>query len=112
MREVHLGELEELVLLSILSENNQAHGVAIQEKLKSDVNKRLSRGSLHTVLTRLEKKGYLVSERGAPTPTRGGKSKKLYAVTSSGQNALSAVKEMRDKYYQVIPMFKLIAHNA
>ena len=106
MKETYLGELEELVLLTILSEDNKTHGVIIQEKLKEDLNRRTSRGSLHTLLSRLEAKNYLVSELGDPSPTRGGKSKKLFSVTSAGKEALSIAKSMRDRYYKVIPIFK------
>ncbi len=106
MKETYLGELEELILLAILSEENKAHGVAIQEKLMTDLNRKISRGSLHTVLSRLEAKSYLVSSKGDPTPERGGKSKKLFSVTSSGMSALSYAKMMRDQYYKVIPIFK------
>lgn len=106
MKETYLGELEELVLLTILSEENKAHGVIIQEKLREDLKRRVSRGSLHTLLTRLENKGYLIYEMGDPSPNRGGKSKKEYSVTSAGQQALSLAKSMRDRYYKVIPIFK------
>ena len=106
MKETQLGELEELILLAILSEGNKAHGLAIQEKLLLDINRKISRGSLHTVLARLEEKAYLTSAKSDPTPTRGGKSKRVYSVSNAGMGALSYAKTIRDRYYKTIPVFQ------
>ncbi len=43
---------------------------------------------MYTALARLEKKAYLDSTIGPPTPTRGGKSKRFYSVNELGLQAL------------------------
>ena len=105
MKETYIGELQELILLTIMANDNRAYGVIIQEDLKNSLGRKLSRGSLHTALSRLESKGFLVSELGEPTPERGGKSKKYYSVTSEGKRVIALAKELRERYYRVITEF-------
>ena len=41
-------------------------------------------------LDRLERKGYVTSWLGEPTPERGGKPKRFFRVTAAGRRALEA----------------------
>ena len=82
-----LGELESLILLAILR-LRETYGVPVRDEIEKRTGKRLSRGAVYTVLARLEKKGYLDSTIGPPTPTRGGKSKRFYSVNDRGMDAL------------------------
>ncbi len=82
-----LGELESLILLAILR-LREAYGVPVRDEIEKRTGKRLSRGAVYTALARLEKKGYLDSTIGPPTPTRGGKSKRFYSVNDRGMDAL------------------------
>ncbi len=83
-----LGELETLILLAILGLNGETYGVPIRDEIERRTGKRLTRGAVYTALSRLEKKGYLASTIGPPTPTRGGKAKRLYSVSEVGLQAL------------------------
>ncbi len=82
-----LGELETLILLAILR-LRETYGVPVRDEIEKRTGKRLSRGAVYTALARLEKKGYLDSTIGPPTPTRGGKSKRFYSVNDRGMDAL------------------------
>ena len=82
-----LGELETLILLAILR-LRETYGVPVRAEIEKRTGKRLSRGAVYTALARLEKKGYLDSTIGPPTPTRGGKSKRFYSVNDRGMDAL------------------------
>ncbi len=82
-----LGELETLILLAILR-LEETYGVPVRDEIEKRTGKRLSRGAVYTALARLEKKGYLDSTIGPPTPTRGGKSKRFYSVNDRGMDAL------------------------
>lgn len=94
-----LGELETLILLAILRLGGESYGVPIRDEIEDRTGKRLTRGAVYTSLARLEKKEYLVSTVAPPTPTRGGKSKRLYSVSDVGMEALRAstraVEQMR-----------------
>jgi DNA-binding PadR family transcriptional regulator len=83
-----LGELELLVLLAVLRLGDQAYGAAILEEMGRRTRRPLSRGSIYITLDRLEGKGFLSSERGEPTPVRGGRAKRCFKVKPRGIRAL------------------------
>ncbi len=83
-----LGELETLILLAILRLGGETYGVPVRDAIEERTGKKLTRGAVYTALSRLEKKGYLASTIGPPTPTRGGKAKRLYSVSEVGLQAL------------------------
>lgn len=103
MRGDHLGEFEELILLTIAVLYDDAYGVAIQAELKSRCNRSVTISTVHAALYRLKRKGYVDSRYGDVTPERGGKRKLLFRVTPAGEKALTLSKEMRNGLWQAIP---------
>ena len=103
MKGTYLGEFEELVLLTVAVLYGVAYGIAIIEEMENRLNRKVSIGSLQTVLRRLEKKGYLKSEFGEATQVRGGKRKRFYLITNGGKAALIKSKELRDQLWNKIP---------
>jgi len=95
MKRTHIGEFEEVVLLTVAVLHENAYAIAIIDEMEERLNRTVSIGSLQTVLRRLEKKGYLTSEFGEVTKVRGGKRKKYFQVTNFGRNALKAKKDER-----------------
>ena len=87
-----LGELEQLVLLAVLRLGDEAYAVSIGEELLAEAGVEVARGSIYVTLDRLERKGYLSSRFGDPTPERGGKSKRYFEVT---QTALPLLRSAR-----------------
>ena len=85
-----LGELEQLVMLALLRMDNEGHAPAVAEEIDERAGIALARGSVYVALDRLERKGYLTSRFGEPTAERGGKAKRLFAVTADGRRALAA----------------------
>ncbi len=82
-----LGELETLILLAIL-QLGETYGVPVRDEIENRTGKRLTRGAVYTALARPEKKDYLDSTIGPPTPIRGGKSKRFYSLNDRGMEAL------------------------
>ncbi|MCE7993666.1 MAG: PadR family transcriptional regulator, partial [Roseivirga sp.] len=72
MKGDHLGEFEELTLLTIAVLFDDAYGVAIQKELKSRCNRVVTISTVHAVMYRLKKKGFVDSRYGDITPERGG----------------------------------------
>jgi len=107
MKGTHLGEFEELVLLTIAALVNEAYSVAICDDLEKRTGRSVKLGVVHAVLNRLEEKGLAKSRLGEATNARGGKRKRYYTVTSGGKAALLKAKDMRDQYWSVIPDFAL-----
>lgn len=107
MKGTNLGEFEELVLLTVAVLINDAYSVAICDELEKYSERQVKLGVVHSVLNRLEEKGYVKSRLGEATQMRGGKRKRYYLVTNAGKAALIKAKEMRDQLWSVIPGFGL-----
>lgn len=103
MSKHHLGEFEEIVMLTVAILHGKAYGISIIEEIKERLERNVSIGSLQTVLKRLEDKGYLESELGEATKARGGKRKRYYKVTNLGLEKLKEAKEQRQGLWQAIP---------
>lgn len=107
MKGTYLGEFQEIVLLTILILEDNAYGVTIQQEIKAQVNREISRGALHTALTRLEEKGFIQSTYGGASAIRGGRRKRFYQVSNTGKIALKRAKDLRDKLWRAAPNFSI-----
>ena len=87
-----LGEFEQVVLLAILRLGDDAYAVPIRDEILRCTGRDVSRGSIYITLDRLETKGYLKSRLANPTPERGGRAKRYYALRP---RAVEALKESR-----------------
>jgi PadR family transcriptional regulator PadR len=103
MSQYRLGEFEEIVLLTVAILHEEAYGVAIIEEMEKRLGRKVSIGALQTVLRRLEDKGLLSSAFGEATNIRGGKRKRFFALTKSGQKALNETKDQRMSLWNAIP---------
>lgn len=83
-----LGELEQLVMLAVIRLGSDAYAVAVRDEIHRRTGLDLGRGSAYVTLDRLDRKGYLDSWFGDPTPERGGKAKRFFRVTAAGFRAL------------------------
>jgi len=98
-----LGEFEEIVMLAVGILYKEAYGIAIIDEIESRANRKVSIGSLQTVLRRLEEKGYLSSEFGEATSVRGGKRKRYFSLTALGSRVLRETQERRKDMFKAIP---------
>lgn len=96
----HLGEFEELVLLTIASLGEKAYGVSVQEDIESLTGRSISIGALHSTITRLDEKGFITSRLGDPTQERGGRRKRFFELTHTGKVALHRQKGLRDELWR------------
>ena len=64
MKGTYLGEFQEIVLLTILVLDENAYGVSIQEEIEKRTGREVSRGALHTALTRLDEKDLSIRSLG------------------------------------------------
>ena len=87
-----LGEFEQVVLLSILRLGDDAYAVSVRDEIARCTGREVSRGSIYITLDRLETKGYLKSRLADPTPERGGRAKRYYALRP---RAVEALRECR-----------------
>lgn len=93
-----LAEFEQLVLLAVLRAGRDAYGIPIRDEIAERTGREPTLGAVYKTLARLEEKGLVRSQVGDPTPQRGGRRKRCYAVTASGRaelrHALSALRRM------------------
>ena len=72
-----IGDFEQLILLALVRLGSDAYGVTIRREIEERTGRVISPGALYTALDRLEKRGFVSSRLGDPTPERGGKRKRL-----------------------------------
>ena len=103
MKGAHIGELEELVLLTVGSLYDEAYGVAVMDAIREKAERNMNISAIHAVLRRLEGKGLLKSRMGGSTNERGGRRKRLFTLTKEGKLALDESISLRASLYDRIP---------
>ena len=85
-----LGDFEQLVLLGVLrlEPEDATYGAAIRQEIHARSGRDVSINAVYTTLDRLEGKGLVRSWVGEPTPQRGGRRRKFYALRPKGIAAL------------------------
>jgi DNA-binding PadR family transcriptional regulator len=99
-----LTDLEQLLLLSVLRLGEDAYGAAIQSDLEDNAGRSVSLGSIHVTLARLEERGLSSSKKGEPQGVRGGKARRIHAVTAEGRAALEWSRQMLVRMWQGVPV--------
>jgi DNA-binding PadR family transcriptional regulator len=79
-----LGDFEQLVLMGVLRLGDESYGAAIRQEIHERSGRDVSINAVYTTLERLETKGFLKSWTGDPTPQRGGRRRKYYALRPAG----------------------------
>ena len=97
-----IGELEELVLLAVGSLYDGAYAVRIVNALNEHTTRQFDVTAIHSVLRRLEKKGFVRSEMGGATSDRGGRRKRLFWLTKVGLRNLDESMATRMTLYNKI----------
>lgn len=103
MKGTQIGELEELVLLTVAALFDDAYGVAIMQEIETRGGRSITLSTVHAVLKRLEEKGFLESRYDGATSERGGRRKHLFRVTMAGQKVLAQSRELRNGLWNSIP---------
>ncbi|MBX2912466.1 MAG: helix-turn-helix transcriptional regulator [Cyclobacteriaceae bacterium] len=107
MKGTYLGELEELILLTVGVLYENAYGVAIKDEIEKQVGRKLNISAVHAVLKRLEDKALINSTLGGATAERGGRRKRLFTLTALGKKTLDHANEVRSQLYHQIPKIAL-----
>ena len=107
MKETRLGDFEETILLLVGILGEEAYALRLAEEFESQANRSVSIGAVHSTLSRLADKGFLTSEMGKPSAARGGRRKRIYSITASGQRALAASRDFKISLWNQYPGFSL-----
>ena len=109
MKQATLGEFEEVVLLLVAAQHDQAYGLSITKAIEEQLERSVNMSSVHTALYRLEEKGFLSSNVGGAEQIRGGRRKRFFVITSVGKKALIRARDARSHLWGMIPEFVIEA---
>lgn len=105
-RRGYLGEMELMVLLAVVRLGEDAYGVPISDELRALARREVAFGSLYAALDRLERKGFVSSSLGDPTPERGGRAKRYFRVTPSGLRAVKSTRAALTSLWTGVPQIE------
>jgi PadR family transcriptional regulator PadR len=89
----------EYQILAVLVENPVApYGATIGQRIKDRIGRDVSMGALYTTLDRLEKKGFVSSWWGEPTPERGGRRKRYFRIEAAGVAAARRSESILERF--------------
>ena len=103
MKETRLGDFEETVLLLVGILQDSAYAFKIAEEFEAQTKRSVSIGAVHSTLSRLADKGFLTSEMGQPSASRGGRRKRIYSITASGEKALRDARDFKVSLWKQYP---------
>ncbi len=89
MERKSLGEFEHLVLAAVLHLGEDAYGVSIATLVEQRIRRSVNQAAVYLTLRRLEGKTLIESTLGEPTPERGGRAKRGFAMTPGGVDRLA-----------------------
>ena len=84
-----LGEFEQLLLLAMVRLEKNAYGATLRKDIEKRTGRTIAIGAVYTALDRLQRKGFVASRVGQPTPERGGRRKRFYRLEPRGAKALN-----------------------
>ena len=100
-----MGESEQtILLLAVLHLRGQGYAVTIADEIERRTRKRIGLGPVYATLDRLQKKGFVSSRMGEPTPERGGKRKRYYRIEAAGERALSEARDLGHRMWAGAPL--------
>jgi PadR family transcriptional regulator PadR len=100
----HLGEFEQLVVLSLLRLGTNAYGMTVRRELERTAQRPVTLGAVYATLDRLEAKGLVSSWHTDPDPSRGGHPRRYFKVEPAGEQALARSREMLQRMWDGVAL--------
>jgi PadR family transcriptional regulator, regulatory protein PadR len=101
-------DFEELILTLVAAMGETAYGASITIEIEKWLGRKVTLSAVHVILYRFEDKGYIKSKVGGATNERGGRRKRIYSITNTGLAVLLAMKETREKIWELVPRLNAI----
>jgi DNA-binding PadR family transcriptional regulator len=96
-----LGQLEFLVLLSVLRQREAPYANRIRQDLEENAGRTITRGALYRTLDRLTEKGFLAWElEPSQIPERGGHPMRRLLLTENGTEAVRETRDVLEAFLQ------------
>ena len=107
----HLSDFELYVMLAIAALDGDAYGVTITTRISERTGRDVSIGAVYATLGRLSDKGFVTFTLSEPEPVRGGRSRKLVALSPAGARALKQTTESLARMLDGVPLRPAIGHR-
>jgi PadR family transcriptional regulator PadR len=88
-RGAFLGEFELYVMLALSRLGPEAYGVTIRQEIERRAGRDVTIGAVYATLARLEAKGLVRYQLSDPQPVQGGRARKYFRLTPTGERALA-----------------------
>ena len=99
-----LTRVEEFILLAIWNLKEDAYSLAIQKNISEISEEKWSLGTIYAPLERLERRGFITTYMSDSIPERGGRSRRIYRITTDGIKALMKTKEIEKSMWANVPV--------
>ena len=93
-------------MLAIIRIGDDAYGVSISNEIEEITGSSVVLISVYDALARLEEKGFISSQLGEATATRGGKAKRHYRTTAKGIRVVRETQQELIKLWKGLPQLK------
>jgi len=94
-----INDVELLVLLAV-ARLSEAYGVTVRKEIEEFGGRSVSITAVYAALERLEERGLLRADMTRPTPERGGRRKRVYALLPPGVEAMARAKRGLERMWE------------
>jgi DNA-binding PadR family transcriptional regulator len=101
-----LTDFELMILLATLRIGEEAYGVPIAREIERTGGRPVALAAVYAALDRLGRNGLVTSSLGEATPERGGRAKRIFAVTREGLRAVRQTQDALVKLWTGIPQLE------
>lgn len=99
-----LGDLQQMAMLAVARLGADAYGAVIREELIRVAGREVSVPTVYVTLVRLEEQGLVTSTDVAPEEGRGGRARRVFALTPQGWKALEGARTAMSRLWEgVVP---------
>jgi len=85
-----LREFELVVMLAVLHLDGRGYPLTIRDEIEARTGRGVSRPAVFITLERLERHGFVTSELGESSASRGGRPRRIFSSTKAGRHAVKA----------------------
>jgi DNA-binding PadR family transcriptional regulator len=85
-----LREFELVVMLAVLHLDGSGYPLTIRDEIEARTGRGVSRPAVFITLERLERNGFVTSELGESSASRGGRPRRIFSSTKAGRHAVKA----------------------
>lgn len=100
----YLGEFEQMVMLAVARLGDDAYGMSILDEIHARTGADVAVASVYAALDRLQRRSYVASSIGEPTPERGGRAKRFFSLEPAGAFALTRTRTAIDALWDGVEL--------